>query len=148
MFKRLIRLLLGDPFKNADLCEKCRISYTVADIIGPPLTFDELVKQLYHYGVLCAEPCGVTTPHLLPQQHPASSELPSILQKYGISCQRCTTSFITLSILAQSDADVKRAIANLQRKNLICKHCLSEFLAKIDQIGFDIVYATKVPERV
>ncbi len=148
MFKRLVRLFLGDPFENADLCDKCRISYTVADIIGPPLTFDELIKLLYHYGVLCSEPCGVTTPHLLPQQHSVSSELPSILQKYGISCQRCTTSFITLSILGQSDADVEHAIADLQRRSLICQHCLLAFLGKIDQISFDLVYATKGPDRV
>ena len=148
MFKKLVKLLLGEPFQNADLCDKCRISYTVADIIGPPLTFDELVKLLYHYGALCTEPCGVTTPHLLPQRHSASSELRSILQKYGISCQTCATSFITLSMLGQNDSDLERAVTKLQRKNLICQHCLLAFLDRIDRISFDIVYAMKGPDRV
>ena len=87
-------------------------------------------------------------PHLLPQQNPVSSELSSILQKYGINCRICTTSLVTLSILGQSDADVERAVSDLQRKNLICQHCLLAFLDKIGQISFDIIYAMKGPDGV
>ena len=54
MFRRLMRSLLGEfPPKNAALCNKCRTSYFFAGIIDSSLTFDELVKILYQYNMLC-----------------------------------------------------------------------------------------------
>ncbi len=144
MFRRLMRSLLGEfPPKNAALCNKCRTSYFFAGIIGSSLTFDELVKLLYQYNMLCSEPCGVTTPHLLSQQHPASDELSGMLQKSGISCQNCLTSFVILSILAHNESDINRAVLDSQRKNLICNRCLLIFANKIDKITCDILSTVK-----
>ena len=139
-----INALLGDfPPKNLDLCSKCRAVYTVAGIIKPPITFDEMVKLLYQFDMLCSEPCGVTTPHLLPQQHPASSKFPIIFEGAGISCNNCKTSLIVLSIMSQSESEVKRTIRALQNKSLVCADCLLAFTNHIDGISAEVISAVR-----
>ena len=93
-------------------------------------------------------PVGVTTPHLLPQQHPASFKLPGIFQESGISCENCQTSLITLTILAQSDAGVNRAFTDLQYKKLVCSRCLLAFTGKIDKISYEVISAVRGTQRV
>ena len=149
MFRRLLGKLLGDfPPKGLHLCDKCQIAYTVAGVIHPPITLDELVELLYQYGMLCDKPCGTVNRHLLPQQHSAISELPEIFQKSGINCQNCTVSFIILSIFAQTERDVTRAATDLQRKHLICNQCLHVFVENIDKITLEVLSAIKGADYV
>lgn len=144
MLKKLLGGLFGEfPPKSLPLCSKCRASYTVAGIIKPPISFDEMVKLLYQYDLLCDEPCGVTTPHLLPQQHSGSSRLPIIFEMFRINCNNCVTSFIALSLFAQNERDVNRAIKELRRKSLICDQCLDAFLDNADAISYQVISALK-----
>lgn len=73
----------------------------------------------------------------------ATIRLRNVAELNSASTQNCITSFIILSILAQNESDINRAVLNLQRKNLICNRCLLIFANKIDKIPWDILSAMK-----
>lgn len=141
MLKWLARKLAGDfPPKHIPLCDKCRTAYTVAGIIKPQISFDQMIGTLHQFGLLCVDPCGnFINPNQLPQQHSSAFELPETFKRYGINCGRCRTALVTLSTLLRDENDIYRVVPDMLNKNLVCSTCLNAFTNNINDISAEVI---------
>ena len=136
MFRRLLGKLLGDfPPKNANLCDKCRTSYTVTGIIKPPMSYDQLVEYLYSHGLLCINPCGVMSNTALTPPPPEYFQLDTVLQDHGISCGRCRTAFLTGMAF---DFDIAKTMPALIEKDIVCRSCMMLFSQNFRAIYLEV----------
>ena len=130
MLKRLLRSIIGEfPPKHVPLCDTCRTAYTVAGIIKPPYSFNRMVASIYHFGLLCENPCGnFVKPHRQPPQNPANHKWTEIMERFEIDCKQCQTAILTMSFLVENEIDAVDIVTpKLLEKQLICKECYSEY---------------------